>query len=430
MINRWAFAAVTIMLAGLALVFALSWQSPISAIAPPKEDTFTAGLVDQGRILAAAGNCGACHSGGHGTLAGGNAFPTGYGTVFAPNITPDVGTGIGAWSQPAFARALREGVARDGSHLFPVFPYNHYTKLTDKDVAALYAYLMTRPAISYVAPSDTIPFPLNIRALQAGWKWAYFSEGRYRPDASRSAEWNRGAYLSEGLTHCGGCHTPRGKLGNEQASAAYGGSAIDGWDAPALTAANTSPLAWSAPALFNYLRTSTDARRGGASGPMSGVIHDGLAVLPDADIRAISVYFADLNGSDAHAGKDTAALARASVAAIAPQSNDADARLYAASCGACHYVGATPPTLARPDLTLNTALWLPAPTNLLHAIRGGVGLHEATPGLLMPGYASALPDADIVRIAAWLRRTRTTLPPWPDLAGDVARARQQESEPQ
>ncbi len=369
-----------------------------------------------------------CHTrqGGQ-PFAGGYGLRTPFGTIYSTNITPEPETGIGRWSLEAFTRAMHEGVSRDGSHLFPAFPYDHFTKVTDDDVKALYAYFMTRPPVSALPPANTIPFPLNIRALQEGWKILFFRSGRYQPDSSKSAEWNRGAYLAKGLSHCGGCHTPRNLLGAEKTNQAYAGAEIDYWSAPALTDANPSPVPWTDSELFDYLRSGVTSLHGVSAGPMSPVVHTGLSAVPDADIRAQAVYFADLDhAADRLAMVDAAvrkALATSRLGTA--REYEPDARLYAAACLSCHYNAGPAPLAARPELALNSALTLPEPTNFIHVVLEGIGIRDGGPGLVMPGYAAALSDADIARLAAYLRRTRVDLPPWTDVDKKVAAMRGQ-----
>src|ERR1700740_1167642 len=203
---------VAVFLAGV-VFFALAWRPSIAPIARPVPASFPADLVAKGEALSAIGHCAACHTAPGGQpFAGGYALHTPFGIIYGNNISPDPETGIGAWSPEAFTRAMREGVARDGSHLLPAFPYYAFTKLSDDDVKGLYAYLMTRPAVKSTVPANTLPFPLNIRAFQAGWKILFFRSARYQADPSKSAEWNRGAYLAEGLAGCTGCYTPRNPL--------------------------------------------------------------------------------------------------------------------------------------------------------------------------------------------------------------------------
>jgi mono/diheme cytochrome c family protein len=270
---------------GLAGFGALAWQPAIAPVVPAPAGSFAPELVAKGEALAGGGYCAACHTAKGGqAFAGGYAMATPFGVIYSTNITPDPETGIGTWSEAAFRRAIHEGVSRDGSHLFPVFSYDHFTRLSDEDVRALYAYFMTSPPVHAPAQRNAIPFPFSIRYLQAGWKLLFFRPGRFEPDREKSAEWNRGAYLALGLSHCGACHTPRNLLGAEKAGEAYGGAVIRNWIAPPLTAANPAPAPWTREELYDYLRVGTSVLHGPAAGPMSPVVQ-GLAALPDSDIR-------------------------------------------------------------------------------------------------------------------------------------------------
>jgi mono/diheme cytochrome c family protein len=428
MLKRIVIGAVCLGIVCLLGFFGLAWRPAIAPIDPPAKSSFKSDLIAKGEVLAGAGYCAVCHTrpGGQ-PFAGGYALHTPFGTVYSTNITPESETGIGRWSLEAFTRAMREGVSRDGTHLFPAFPYDHFTKLSNDDVKALYAYVMTRPPVTAAALENTIPFPLNIRVLQEGWKILFFRGGRYRPDPSKSAEWNRGAYLTEGLSHCGGCHTPRNLLGAEKKGDAYAGALIDNWIAPALTDANPSPVPWTEDELFSYLRSGATPLHGVSAGPMSPVVHTGLSAVPDADIRAEAVYFADLD----HAAGRIEAVDAAVRKALATShlgsglEYDPDARLFSGACVACHYNAGPTPLTARPELALSSALSLPEPTNFIHVVLDGIRIAEGGPGLVMPGYADALSDNDIARLATYLRRTRTDKPPWTDLKRKIADLRQQ-----
>ena len=430
MIRRISVAILAVASLGLAGVLLLSWRRAIAPIEPPAPESFSAVSISNGESLAAAGHCASCHTrpGGQ-TFAGGYGVNTPFGIVYGTNITPDRKTGIGTWSLEAFVRAMREGVTREGSHLFPAFPYNAYTKLTDDDLGALYAYLMTRQPISATVPSNTVPFPLSVRALQEGWKILLFRSGRYQRNPSKSDEWNRGAYLAEALSDCSGCHTPRNSLGGEKARDAYAGAAIDGWIAPPLNQANPSPVPWTREELFTFLRTGASPLHGAAGATMTPVIRDALAlpVVPDSDVRAIAIYFSDMNRADARAGGvETAtreALASSDVAI--GQQYDADADLYAGACIACHYNAEPVPLAARPELALNSALALSEPANFIQVVIKGVGSTDGAPGLVMPAYGSSLSDNEIARLAAYLRRTRTKYPPWSDLEQKVSAIRRE-----
>ena len=428
MLKRVVIGLVGVALLGLLGFSALAWRPAIAPIDPPAAASFPAELITKGQALAGAGYCAVCHTRQGGELfAGGYGLRTPFGTIFSTNLTPEPETGIGRWSLEAFTRAMNEGVDRNGSHLFPAFPYDHFTKVSDDDVQALYAYLMTRPPVRAPAQANTIPFPLNVRALQEGWKILFFRSGRYQPDPSQSAEWNRGAYLAEGLSHCGGCHTPRNGLGAERVKDAYAGAVIDDWDAPALTDANPSPAPWTQSELFSYLRSGVSPLHGVSAGPMSPVVHAGLAALPDSDIRAQAIYFADIDHAAAREPVVEAAVKKALATSSlgSSQEYDPDARLYVAACIACHYNAGPIPLAARPELALNSALTLPEPSNFIHVVLDGIDVRQGGPGLVMPGYAAALTDTDIARLAAYLRRTRTDRPPWSDVEQKVATVRQQ-----
>jgi mono/diheme cytochrome c family protein len=403
---------------------ALAWR-PATPTAPPPTGSFAPELVAKGEALAGGGYCAECHtSKGRQKFSGGYAMATPFGVMYSTNITPDPETGIGTWSEAAFTRAMHEGVARDGSHLFPAFPYDHFTKVSDDDVKAIYAYLMTQPPVRASTLANTIPFPLNIRAFQEGWKILFFRSGRFEPVADKSAEWNRGAYLALGLSHCGACHTPRNLLGAEKAGDAYAGAVVDNWIAPPLTDTNPALVPWNQEELRSYLGNGYTALHGIAAGPMSPVVR-GLSALPELDVKAIATYFADVDRAGDRSGSLDSAVARAmSYAPLGTgQDFDADARLYTIACASCHYNSGQAPLAVRPDLALNSAVNLSDPNNLIEVVLHGISASEGIPGVVMPSFARALSDADIARIAAYLRRTRTNLPPWPDLDKKIAAIR-------
>jgi mono/diheme cytochrome c family protein len=430
MIRRIAIAVVALGSLGLLVFSLLSWRVAIAPIERPNPATFTAESVAKGEVLAAEGHCLSCHirPGGQ-PFAGGYGVNTPFGIIYGSNITPDPETGIGGWSLEAFTRAMREGVSRDGSHLFAAFPFNAYTGLQDDDVKALYAYLMTRPAVSATVPSMTVPFPLSVRFLQEGWKILCFRSARYRPDRTKDVQWNRGAYLTQAVTDCGGCHTPRSALGGEKLRDAYAGAMVDNWITPPLTEANPSPIPWRQEELFSFLRTGVDPLHGAAAATMTPIIRDSLdlPVVPDSDVRAIALYISDIDQAGVRESDVEAATREAlqNSSLGSGQDYDPDASLYAAACLSCHYNSGTVPLAARPELALNSALSLPEPTNFIQAVLRGIGNTEGAPGLVMPAYASSFTDAELARIAAYLRRTRTKRPPWTNLERKVSAVRRE-----
>ena len=426
MFKRVLVVLLLLIVIGVAGVFVLGWHSAYAPVESVDASAFDAGTVARGKMLASAGYCATCHTASDGERnAGGRPLKTGFGTIYSTNITPDVATGIGAWSEEAFARSMREGISRDGSELFPAFPFDHFTKLTDDDVAAIYAYLMSQPAVTAPSKSNQLPFPLNVRSLQAGWKLLYLDQGTYKAQSEKDQEWNRGAYLAEGLGHCGACHTPRNALGAEQSDQPYAGALIEGWQAPALTAKNPAALPWTVDELTAYLRSGATALHGVAAGPMSEVVHDGLSALPDSDIRAIAVYFASQNGSATNAGDATGSVAGAmgSWQLDSQDQPDRGADLYRAACSSCHYNSAAPPSLLRPELAFNSALRSSDPTNLIQVILHGVGVREGIPGTMMPPFAASLSDRQIESLASYLRGHLTNQPPWTELSSRIAAVR-------
>src|SRR6202041_1104179 len=272
----------------------LPWRS-IAPIARPDASVYSAATIARGRQLAALGDCAVCHTAMNGAInAGGRALETPFGTIYSTNITPDPDTGIGAWSYPAFERAMRDGIHRDGRHLYPAFPYPHFAKTTDADLQALYAYLMAQSPVRAEGPATRLAFPFNLRPLMAGWNALFHQAGAFEADATQSASWNRGAYLVEGLGHCGACHSPRNAFGAEKANAYLAGGFADGWEAPPLTLLSQAPIPWSEDELFSYLRSGESRFHGVAAGPMAPVVKE-LASLPDHDIRAMAVYLASFN---------------------------------------------------------------------------------------------------------------------------------------
>jgi nicotinate dehydrogenase subunit B len=403
----------------------VGWRPAIAPVTQSNVGIYTAGIVERGRQIAAAGDCAVCHTVEGGVPnAGGRAMPTPFGTIYTTNITPDAQTGIGQWSFSAFQRAMREGISRDGRHLYPAFPYTSFAKISDDDLTALYAYLMTQPAVSSMPQKTQLKFPFNVRALMAGWNGLFHDATPLQPQPQKSAEWNRGAYLVNGVGHCSACHSPRNAFGAEQGGQAFlAGGTIDGWEAPALTALSRAPVPWSADELFRYLRSGHTQHHGTVAGPMAPVVRE-LAALPDADLRAMAIYLADFNTSAA----DDAALAKALVArAAAGQSAllGTGQRLFEGACSACHHDGDGPKLIGvNAPLALYTSVHSDSPDNLLRAILEGVREPATRDIGFMPSFAHALSDAQLADLAAYMRsRFAPGQAPWRDLEAAAARVR-------
>ncbi len=411
----------------------LPFNAAMAPVPRPLSDVFSPATVERGRLAAAVGACNVCHVGADGTpFAGGRALETPFGVVYATNITPDEVAGIGAWSYPAFDRAMRQGVARDGRHLYPAHPYTSFAKASEADIQALYAYLMAQRAVAVKAPETRLRFPFGIRPLMAGWNALFLSSSPAPADPARSAAWNRGAELVEGLGHCSACHSPRNPLGGEiKGSMHLAGGVADGWQAHALSSRSFSPVAWSEDDFYAYLRTGHSTAHGAAAGPMAHVV-ESLAPLADADIRAMAVYLADLGDGDGPltTGASPQAVVAASQAAepAAALAFPRGARLFAGACEACHSDASSITSLA-----LNTNLHAGAPDNLLHAILEGVSAPAVSPlrtdandfGVMaMPAFRRALDDADVVDLVRYLRaRFAPGKPDWDAIPATLAAVR-------
>ncbi|HEV7879309.1 molybdopterin cofactor-binding domain-containing protein, partial [Bradyrhizobium sp.] len=424
-----AFASVAAMTAAVVGIAALAlpWRS-IAPIARPDPAAYSAATIAGGRQLAALGDCAVCHTQANGAInAGGRAIETPFGVIYSTNITPDPETGIGAWSYPAFERAMREGIHRDGRHLYPAFPYNHFAKTSDADLQALYAYLMAQPAVKSVAPENKLAFPFNLRPLMAGWNALFHDNVTFAPIAAKSATWNRGAYLVEGLGHCGACHSPRNALGAEKAEAYLAGGFAEGWEAPPLTSLSQAPIPWSEDELFAYLRTGESRFHGTAAGPMAPVVKE-LAALRDDDIRAMAVYLASFNGKpiDKPGQEVLAAKLETSTGTrtVSPSSS-AGARLYEGACAVCHEVGGAPLFGSRPSLALNSNLHSALPDNLVQVILHGIAAPVSSDLGYMPGFKDSFNDQQIAELVSWLRRQfAPDKPPWTGVEAAIGRARQ------
>lgn len=428
MLKRIVYGVSGAVIIGLGLFSFYAWNPSIDPITPMTNKDYPPQVIEQGKILAAAGYCGTCHTPSDGQAYAGNyEMHTEFGTIYSSNITPDVETGIGGWSEAAFNRAMRTGISRDGHHLLPAFPYEHFNKMTDEDIHAIYAYIMTSiPAVNQLKKENGIPFPLNIRWLQAGWKLLFADTQSFAINENKSEQWNRGAYLAEGVAHCGACHTPRNALGGEKYDQMYQGAAIDGWIAPSLTSTSTSPIPWRSQDFYEYLTTGNSPYHGSAAGPMAPVMHKGLSALPKRDVEAISEYFSDHSGADENDHPAKNATLQTAIKAQHMQTDlriDEGARLYATACQACHY-SSDELVKGRPLLTLGSATHLDQPTNLVNVILDGVRNDQGISGVVMPGFRDALSDQGITAIAAYLRQT-TGKSAWPALQQNVIEIRNQ-----
>ena len=273
----------------LACLFLCTALSAAQAAEPSPE------MIAHGKALVDAGDCYSCHTSDPAKpFAGGVRIETPFGAITSPNLTPDRETGIGAWSEQDFYRALRSGIAPDGSRYYPAFPYPFFTKLTRDDILAIRAWLGTLTPYANKAPAPELRFPLNFRVVMRVWDYLFFRPGILEPDQGKGTEWNRGRYLVEALGHCGACHTPKNLFGADRRNRAFAGGLVDGWFAPRLDAAERSGLAsWKVDDIVEYLSSGRN-QKSHAGGPMAEVVVNSTSKMSDADLHAIAVYLKSL----------------------------------------------------------------------------------------------------------------------------------------
>ncbi len=406
--------AAAVVLGGVVILLAalIAWTAPSPLQPTPPAGSSGAGDPEQGRYLARAGNCHACHSLEDGeALAGGVAFDTPFGTVYSSNITPHPTAGIGGWSEQAFVRSLREGVSASGKHLYPVFPYPAYARVSEEDIRHIFAYLQTVPPSDHRPPRNALRFPFDQRALLGVWKLMFLDRDGPTGEPGGTAL-DRGAYLVEGLGHCGACHTPRNALGAEIADRALSGGVVTGtvegterreWTAVSLSPSWPGLASCSEDELVEYLATGYSMSRAVAFGPMTEVIFHSTRHLTQADLRAIARF---LKQRGADPGQRS------------PQSPDPEtitlgALIYDARCGTCHLpTGLGDPELA-PPLDGSAIAQADNPATLINLIVYGGKPSSATalerPATLrddfeyMPALGSELDPEEISIVATYVR---------------------------
>jgi mono/diheme cytochrome c family protein len=366
--------------------------------------------IERGRYLAVLGDCAGCHTAPGGQpFAGGLALQTPFGTIVAPNITPDRDTGIGNWTDDEFLAALHEGRGHNGTRLYPAMPYPAYTKMTDADVLAMRAYFATVAPVNNMVIANQLPFPLNIRFAMVFWNGLNFTSGRYQPSPQKSAEWNRGAYLVEGPGHCGTCHTPKTALGGDKTGTPLAGATLQGWFAPNITTNSHKGIGgWSRDDLAQYLKTGTNDRTL-ASGPMAEAVSHSTSQMTDADIAAISTYLKDSGTGDTEAKP----------APVAANDNAmrAGAAIYKDSCAMCHRDSGEGESHLFPRLAGSALVQSDDPTTLAHVVLQGTravstSTRPTAPG--MPAFDWRLNDAQAAAVITYIRNS------WGNAASSVS----------
>jgi mono/diheme cytochrome c family protein len=389
--------------------------SAMVAVARASDQDFT--TIERGHYLATASDCVACHTvpGTTRNFAGGRAIETPFGDIVSANITPDMATGIGSWTDKQFEDAVRKGIRPDGSRLYPAMPYPNYTKLSHDDVMAIRAYLRTVKAVKNKVDRSTLPFPFNIRSGMRAWNALFFNEGEYKPDPNKSAEWNRGAYLVQGPGHCGACHTPKNVAGADKTSEAFQGAQLQGWFAPNITNDDLKGLgAWSVDDVATYLKTGHN-RITAATGIMAEEINFASSKMTDSDLKAIAIYLKSLPGDrerhDTLAADDPAMKAGHAI--------------YRDQCAACHMIDGKGVPHLFPSLADASVLRSRDPRTAIRLVLRGARTvatkgEPTAPG--MPSYAHMLKDDEIAAVLTYARNAwgRNAPPVTPD---DVRKAR-------
>ena len=384
----------------LAAAVSLAAFAP-ALLGPALADSQNSERIARGRYLATLADCGACHTrpGGQ-PFAGGLALPTPFGTLVAPNITPDRETGIGAMTDAEFVAALHDGRGQGGKRLYPAMPYPAYTKMSDDDALSIRAYLATVTPVDNRVIANQLPFPLNIRLAMLAWNALNFTPGRYQPNPAKSADWNRGAYIVEGAAHCGTCHTPKTLLGGDKADQALSGAVLQGWFAPDLTGEPRKGIgAWSKDDLVQYLKTGANDRTL-ASGPMAEAVTHSTSQMTDDDIAAIATYLKDSDRGESPA--------KPAPVAAGDNAIRAGAAIYKDACAACHRDGGTGEPHLFPRLAGSAVAQSDDPTTLVRVVLQGTraASTQAMPTApAMPAFDWRLNDAKVAAVLTYVRNS-------------------------
>jgi mono/diheme cytochrome c family protein len=361
-------------------------------------------LIANGEYLARAGDCIACHTAPAGKLfAGGRAMPTPFGTLYTSNITPDNETGIDSWTADQFYKMMHTGRFPDGGLLYPAMPFSSYTKVTRADSDAIFAYLKSIPPVKQANRPHDLRFPYNNRALILGWRTLFFTEGEFKADLKQSDEWNRGAYLVQGLGHCAMCHTAINALGGSSESQAFEGGLIpmQNWYAPSLTSNKEAGLGdWSIKDITDLLETGVSAR-GVVYGPMAEVVYNSLQYLSDDDIRAMAVYLKSLGqGSPPQSVVSDIPSVESSLLVSLGKAT------YDTHCASCHGADGLGQPPHYPPLAGNQSIQMESAVNPIRMVLNG-GFPPGTEGnpmpYGMPPFAQSLSDNEVAAVVTYIR---------------------------
>jgi mono/diheme cytochrome c family protein len=407
---------VLLLSAALAVAGLSSCSRNEPAVGPQPTEAAKQAQIVRGQYLAAAGDCYACHTvRGGADYAGGLEMPTPFGKLYTPNITPDQLTGIGNWSADDFWRVMHDGKSKDGSFLYPGMPFTNYTKVTREDSDAIYAYLMSIKPVDQKSRPHAMGFPYNQRELMAGWRTLYFKAGEYKDDPSQSKEWNRGAYLVEGLGHCDACHSSRNLLGAVSGDDVSGGLIpLQNWYAPSLSSSRESGLGdWEIKEIVDLLRTGV-AARGAVFGPMAAVVQHSLQELSIVDLTAMATYLKAQNEK-----KQSEPLLHSGPSeALTAAMMKTGAQVYKDHCESCHQADGGGVPHIYPPLNNNQALTMHNPVNPIRIVLNGgfPPSTEANPRPYgMPPFYQDLTDEQVAAVVTYIRQSwgNYAPPTWP-----------------
>jgi mono/diheme cytochrome c family protein len=371
--------------------------------APP--ELARASLVQQGEYLARAADCEACHTAKGGTpFAGGLGFVLPFGTIYSANITADKDTGIGSWSDAAFLNAIHSGRDDQGVPLYPAMPYASYAAMTDADALAIKAYLFSLPPVRNEVPDNTLQFPFNQRWLMGMWSFFFNQDQRFRPNTKHSAQWNRGAYLSEALAHCGECHTPRNLAFALDNRRKFAGALTAGWRAYDITSdTGTGVGAWQDDDLFNYLANGHATGHGTASGPMAEAVDKTFSQLAPEDVRAIVIYLRSIPAvASADLPATLAPPAPASPRGGPLMTEVLGKHVFEGACAGCHGWTGQSPISPFATLTGARAVNDPSAVNVAQIVISGTRRTNPVGIIPMPAFGSSMSDAEIAAVANYV----------------------------
>jgi mono/diheme cytochrome c family protein len=372
--------------------------STVAFAQSPRDGAFE--QVEKGRYLAILGDCQACHTvPGKPPFTGGVVLSTPFGNLVAPNITPDAETGIGKMTAEEFQKVMSDGIGREGYHLYGAMPFTAYTKVTKADNSAIFAYLQTIEPVHNAIEPNQLPFPFSVRTSLYAWNWLNFSQGEFKPNSDKSEQWNRGAYLVEGLGHCGTCHTPKSILGGDKNAEWLQGGNLDNWFAPNITAdAHKGVGSWSIEDIAQYLKTGAN-RFDTASGPMAEEVTHSSQYWADADIKAVAPYLKDIGTTDTAVPAPIDAIDADMLAGKA---------IYADRCSACHTPNGDGVQKLFPKLSQAPLINSDDATSLIRVVLAGsmAGTTKASPtGAAMPSFAWNLDDHDVANVLTYIRNS-------------------------